>query len=124
VAYAIFDTPAIHEIPGIPGIRELAQAGSAMVPPLVIATARLLQVLDDSSVNITLPSLQDEFAVTSAHLPWTVNAWEPRRRDAHPPEGLDGPAHVDGGGGHRISDHRSSGPRSGTMPAACREVGS
>ena len=69
MAYAFFDTPAIHAIPGIPGIKELAQAGSAMVPPLVIAAAWLLQVLDDSSVNIALPSLQDEFAVTSAHLP-------------------------------------------------------
>jgi hypothetical protein len=41
VAYAFFDTPAIHAIPGIPGIpgiKELAQAGSAMVPPLLIAT--------------------------------------------------------------------------------------
>jgi hypothetical protein len=45
-----------------------------MVPPLVIATAQLLQVLDDSSVNIALPSIQDELAVTPAHLPWTVNA--------------------------------------------------
>jgi hypothetical protein len=71
VAYAIFDTPAIH---GIPGIKELAQAGSEMVPPLVIATAQLLQVLVDSSVNIALPSIQDELAVTPAHLPWTVNA--------------------------------------------------
>jgi hypothetical protein len=61
VAYAIFDTPAIH---GIPGIKELAQAGSEMVRPLVIAPARLLQVLDDSSVNIALPSIQDELAVT------------------------------------------------------------
>ncbi len=34
MAYAIFDTPAIH---GIPGIKELAQAGGEMVPPLVIA---------------------------------------------------------------------------------------
>ncbi|MGW0886443.1 hypothetical protein [Streptomyces sp. NPDC002671] len=49
MAYAISDTPAIHRIPGI---KELAQAGSAMVLPLVIATARLLQVLDDSSLNI------------------------------------------------------------------------
>jgi hypothetical protein len=41
MAYAIFDTPAIHAIPGIPGIpgiKELAQAGSEIVPPLVIAT--------------------------------------------------------------------------------------
>jgi hypothetical protein len=36
VAYAIFDTPAIH---GISGIKELAQAGGEMVPPLVIAPA-------------------------------------------------------------------------------------
>jgi hypothetical protein len=71
VAYAIFDTPAIH---GIPGIKELAQAGDEMVPPLVIATAQLLQVLDGSSVNIALPSIQDELAVTPAHLPWTANA--------------------------------------------------
>jgi hypothetical protein len=36
VAYAIFDTLAIHAISGIPGIKELAQAGTEMVPPLVI----------------------------------------------------------------------------------------
>jgi hypothetical protein len=60
VAYALFDTPAIH---GIPGTKELTQAGGEMVPPLVIATAQLLQVLDDSSVNIALPSIQDELAV-------------------------------------------------------------
>ncbi|MET9477544.1 hypothetical protein ACFYWN_19890 [Streptomyces sp. NPDC002917] len=70
MAYAIFDTPAIH---GIRGIKELAQAGSEMVPPLVIAPAQLLQVLDDSSVNIALPIL-DELAVTPAYLPWAVNA--------------------------------------------------
>ena len=48
MAYAVFDTPAIH---GIPGIKELAQAGSEMVPPLVIAPAQLPQVLDDSSAR-------------------------------------------------------------------------
>ncbi|GAB2800789.1 hypothetical protein GCM10027073_36270 [Streptomyces chlorus] len=68
MAYAIFDTPAIH---GIPGIKELAQAGGEMVPRLVIAPAQLLQVLDGSSVDIALPSIQDELAVTPAHLPWT-----------------------------------------------------
>jgi hypothetical protein len=71
VAYAILDTPAIHRIPGI---KELAQAGSAMVPPLAIATAQLLQVLADPSVKIALPSIEDELAATPAHLPWTVNA--------------------------------------------------
>ncbi|WP_020576703.1 hypothetical protein [Actinopolymorpha alba] len=45
-----------------------------MVLPLVIATAQLLQVLDDSSVNIAQPSIQDELAVTPAHLPGPVNA--------------------------------------------------
>jgi Ethanolamine utilization protein EutJ (predicted chaperonin) len=48
VAYAIFDTPAIH---GILGIKDLAPAGSEMVPRLAIATAQLLQLLDDSSVH-------------------------------------------------------------------------
>jgi len=57
VAYATFDTLAIH---GIPGIKDPAQAGSEMVPPLVIATAQLVQVLDDSSVSIALPSIQDD----------------------------------------------------------------
>ncbi|MFG2986427.1 hypothetical protein ACGFYQ_35135 [Streptomyces sp. NPDC048258] len=78
MAYAIFDTPAIH---GIPGIRELAQAGMEMVPPLVIAPAQLPRVLDDSSVNIALPSIQDELAVTFAHLPWS----EDRCSWAEPP---------------------------------------
>ncbi|WP_326625273.1 MULTISPECIES: hypothetical protein [unclassified Streptomyces] len=54
-------------------IKELAQPDSEMVPSLVIAPAQLLQVLDDSSVNIALP-IQDELAVTPAHLPWAVNA--------------------------------------------------
>ncbi|MFF1744057.1 hypothetical protein [Streptomyces mirabilis] len=48
MSYAIFDTLVIH---GIPGIEELAQAGREMVPPLVIAPAQLLQVLDDSCVT-------------------------------------------------------------------------
>ncbi|MCO6005385.1 hypothetical protein NE236_10350 [Actinoallomurus purpureus] len=65
MAYAIFDTPAIHRIPGI---KELAQAGSEMVPPLLIVTARLLQVLDDPSVNIAVPSIQDELAATPAKI--------------------------------------------------------
>ncbi|WP_285439190.1 hypothetical protein [Streptomyces sp. ISL-100] len=39
----------------------------------MIAPAQPLQVLDDSSVHIALPSIQDELAVTPAHLPWPVN---------------------------------------------------
>ncbi|MFI0446853.1 hypothetical protein [Actinomadura sp. 6N118] len=38
------------------------------------AAARLLRVLDDSSVTIALPSLQYELAVTPVRLSWTVNA--------------------------------------------------
>ena len=75
--YAIFDTPAIH---GIPGIKELAQAGREMVPPLVIATAQLLQVLDDSPVNIALPSIQDELVVTETARLTGCNTCLPARR--------------------------------------------
>lgn len=47
----------------------------ALVPLLVIATAQLMLVLDDSIVNIALPSIQRELGVDSVHLPWIVNAY-------------------------------------------------
>jgi hypothetical protein len=50
-------------------VEEPAQACSEMVPPLVTATVHPLQVLDASSVNIALASIQDELAVTPAHRP-------------------------------------------------------
>lgn len=83
MAYAIFDTPAIH---GVLGIKELAQAGSEMVPPLVIATAQLLQLLDDSSVHtaghITVSSnLIIAGAGTSAGA--TTRDWASRAIAAH-----------------------------------------
>jgi EmrB/QacA subfamily drug resistance transporter len=46
-----------------------------MVPLLVIATAQLMLVLDDSIVNIALPSIQHELGVSAVHLPWVVNAY-------------------------------------------------
>ncbi len=46
MAYAIFDTPAIR---GIPDIMKATQSSRETVPPLVIATAQLPQVLEDSS---------------------------------------------------------------------------
>ncbi|GGG61568.1 MFS transporter [Kocuria dechangensis] len=46
-----------------------------LVPLLVIATAQLMLVLDDSIVNIALPSIQRELGVTAVHLPWVVNAY-------------------------------------------------
>lgn len=44
-----------------------------LVPLVVIATAQL--VLDDSIVNIALPSIQRELGVSAVHLPWIVNAY-------------------------------------------------
>jgi EmrB/QacA subfamily drug resistance transporter len=46
-----------------------------LIPLLVIATAQLMLVLDDSIVNIALPSIQQELGVDPVHLPWIVNAY-------------------------------------------------
>jgi EmrB/QacA subfamily drug resistance transporter len=46
-----------------------------LVALLVIATAQLMLVLDDSIVNIALPSIQRELGVAAVHLPWVVNAY-------------------------------------------------
>lgn len=48
---------------------------TALVPLLVIAAAQLMVVLDDSIVNIALPSIQSEFHVVPTLLPWVVNAY-------------------------------------------------
>ncbi|HSF97495.1 MAG TPA: MFS transporter [Ornithinibacter sp.] len=47
----------------------------ALVPLLVIATAQLMLVLDDSIVNIALPTIQEELGVDPVHLPWIVNGY-------------------------------------------------
>src|ERR687897_3060661 len=52
-----------------------ARPASTLVPLLVIATAQLMLVLDDSIVNIALPSIQQELNVAAVHLPWVVNAY-------------------------------------------------
>lgn len=46
-----------------------------LIPLLVIATSQLMLVLDDSIVNIALPSIQQELRVDPVHLPWIVNAY-------------------------------------------------
>jgi EmrB/QacA subfamily drug resistance transporter len=46
-----------------------------LVPLLVIATAQLMLVLDDSIVNVALPSIQSDLGVDPVHLPWIVNAY-------------------------------------------------
>jgi EmrB/QacA subfamily drug resistance transporter len=51
------------------------KAGARLVPLLAIATAQLMLVLDDSIVNIALPSIQAELNVHPALLPWVVNAY-------------------------------------------------
>lgn len=42
---------------------------------LVIATAQLMLVLDDSIANIALPTIQNELGISSANLPWVINAY-------------------------------------------------
>lgn len=45
------------------------------LPLMVIATAQLMLVLDDTIANIALPSIQREFGVSASTLPWIVNAY-------------------------------------------------
>jgi EmrB/QacA subfamily drug resistance transporter len=42
---------------------------------LVIATAQLMLVLDDSIANIALPTLQTELDIAPTALPWVINAY-------------------------------------------------
>jgi EmrB/QacA subfamily drug resistance transporter len=42
---------------------------------LVIATAQLMLVLDDSIANIALPSIQADLGFSAANLPWVINAY-------------------------------------------------
>ena len=42
---------------------------------LVIATAQLMLVLDDTIANIALPSIQRDLSVTTTLLPWVVSAY-------------------------------------------------
>src|SRR5688572_10818830 len=42
---------------------------------LVVATAQLMLVLDDTIANIALPSIQRDLGVSSSTLPWIINAY-------------------------------------------------
>jgi EmrB/QacA subfamily drug resistance transporter len=42
---------------------------------VVVATAQLMLVLDDTIANIALPSIQQEFDVPAALLPWIISAY-------------------------------------------------
>src|SRR5688500_2154905 len=48
---------------------------SLNVALLTIATAQLMLVLDDTIANIALPSIQQQFGVPPALLPWIINAY-------------------------------------------------
>ena len=50
-------------------------ARSLRLPLLVIATAQLMLVLDDSIANIALPTLQNELGISAGNLPWVINAY-------------------------------------------------
>jgi MFS family permease len=53
-----------------------AAPGSALrMPLLVVATAQLMLVLDDTIANIALPSIQRQFGVPDSVLPWIINAY-------------------------------------------------
>jgi EmrB/QacA subfamily drug resistance transporter len=57
--------------PGQPG----TSPGGLGLSLLVIATAQLMLVLDDTIANIALPSIGRELAVPAATLPWIINAY-------------------------------------------------
>ncbi|MEU4563108.1 MFS transporter [Actinoplanes sp. NPDC023936] len=42
---------------------------------LVIATAQLMMVLDDTVANVALPSIQAQFDMSESALPWVINAY-------------------------------------------------
>ena len=52
-----------------------ASPGALGLSLLVIATAQLMLVLDDTIANIALPSIQRELAVPAPTLPWVINAY-------------------------------------------------
>src|SRR5690606_14939654 len=48
---------------------------STTLPLVVIATAQLMVVLDDTIANIALPTLQNDLGISAANLPWVINAY-------------------------------------------------
>jgi len=57
-------------------VKSIGQSGRRLgVALLVIATAQLMLVLDDSIANIALPTIQNELGIPAATLPWIINAY-------------------------------------------------
>src|ERR687894_622558 len=63
----------LHNAAGQPGAAE-GERGLGL-SLLVIATAQLMLVLDDTIANIALPSIQRDLGVSASTLPWIVNAY-------------------------------------------------
>jgi MFS family permease len=58
------------------GRLEVSAAGRGLgLSLLVVATAQLMLVLDDTVANIAIPSIQRELAVSTAALPWIISAY-------------------------------------------------
>lgn len=62
------DMPKLKNPTQTPAVSSAPQQRE-LIPLLVIAAAQLMLVLDDSIVNIALPSIQDELEVDPVHLP-------------------------------------------------------
>lgn len=56
-------------------LAETAQRPGLGLPLLVIATAQLMLVLDDTIANVALPSIQRDLGISAAALPWIINAY-------------------------------------------------
>jgi len=65
--------PFSSDAPGMP-VAAAAQRATGLAL-LVIATAQLMLVLDDTIANIALPSIQRQFGVPDSVLPWIINAY-------------------------------------------------
>src|SRR5688572_14745706 len=58
-----------------PSALAAASAAATRLPLIVVATAQLMLVLDDTIANIALPSIQRQFGVPDGVLPWIINAY-------------------------------------------------
>jgi EmrB/QacA subfamily drug resistance transporter len=64
--------PTVGVVDGSAGSTGERAFGAAL---LVIATAQLMMVLDDTVANVALPSIQTDLGMTAVALPWVINAY-------------------------------------------------
>lgn len=58
-----------------PGASQAGHGRRLKLALLVIATAQLMLVLDDTVANVALPSIQADLGLSSSALPWVINAY-------------------------------------------------